>query len=340
MTANERYYRNVMGAIGGAMLFFLLLLNAFSVLMAVLTLLLQNIMISPVMATVFYELTYAAGYLLSFMLPVAFLKWILGRGEHTWQPMYTPLRMSPRFPLILFAGVALIFAAAHLNASFVSIFSYSEFSSEIIWQEGETQQPYEIVLQFIVMCVVPGFCEEFLFRGAILTNCLPFGRSKAILISALLFGLMHQNAEQILYAFLAGILLGIVYERTGSIWNCVFLHLFNNFFSMLEVLLVDQIQTPQGETVALAVFELILFLLGMLSLVILIRSCFSQKKEIREGVFGRSVPAADHYAAYPVSARGAVKHFLTPSMVIFFVVCAAQILLLLGMAVLYATFGG
>ena len=338
MTANERYYRKTMGAIGGAMLFFLLLVNAFSGLMAGLTLLLEIVEMPTVTRTVCYELIYAVGYLLSFMLPVPFLKWLLKRGEHTWRPMYAPFRISRRIPLILFAGMALIFSAAYLNASFVSIFSYSDFSSEIIWQEGGAQQPYEIVLQFIVMCVVPAFCEEFLFRGAILTNCLPFGRTNAILISALLFGLMHQNAEQILYAFLAGILLGVVYELTGSIWNCIFLHLFNNFFSMLETVLEDQMQSQLTQTVATAIFELTLFLLGILSLVILIRACFSQRKDFREGVFGRSVPASDYYAEYPVSARSAVRHFLTPTMIIFLCLCVLQIILLLGMAVLYATF--
>ena len=225
MTQSEYYYRNMMGAIGTTMLLFLLFVNIFGSIISFFLLFLPL----GVAGTVVYQIVYAAGYLAVFLLPIPCFRAMTKKFGHLYRPAYAEPRMTPYFPLILFAGVALIFAASTVNAAFVSIFDYSAFSSELLWEDPAAMAPYELVLHILAVCVVPGICEEFLVRGAILTNCLPFGRSKAILISALLFGLMHQNVEQILYAFVAGIFLGIVYEYTGSIWNCVLLHTLNNF---------------------------------------------------------------------------------------------------------------
>ena len=339
MNANELYFRKTVSSIGWAMLIFLALLNVFGITISLVPAILSLFPMSTVAVNIVYQLLYAAGYLLSFMLPVAFLKLFIKKAGYPYAPMYASLKVSGYLPLILFAGVTLIFAFASINASLVSIFDYSAFSSDVLWGESSHKaQPYEFVLQFIVMCVVPGFCEEFLFRGAILTNCLPFGRSNAILISSLLFGLMHQNAEQILYAFAAGIVLGLVYEKTGSIWNCTILHVFNNFMSLTGGLIVEKLGQEWLGYTCYVMFETGLFVLGFLSIGILIVRFFSQKQDLREGVFGKKLPAADHYATHPVSAGRIGKLFCAPSMVLFLVFCALQILLLIGMAVLYGIF--
>ena len=340
MNANEKYYRKPIGAIGGGMLIFLLLLNLFGIAISLIPSLLSLLRVDTVPSTVIYQLIYAAGYLFSFMMPVLFIKLWIKKAGYPYAPMYASLKISGYIPLILFAGVTLIFAFASINAQLVSIFDYSAFSSDILWDEGAKSEPYELILQFITICVVPGFCEEFLFRGSILTNCLPFGRSNAILISALLFGLMHQNAEQILYAFAAGILLGIVYERTGSIWNCTVLHIFNNFMSLIGGVVIEKWGTGWLGYLGYTLFETAIFVLGMISLTVLIIRFFSQKKSFRDGFFGKELPASDDYATHPIAADRARKLFLTPTMVLFFVFCILQILMLIGLAVLYNGISG
>lgn len=73
------------------------------------------------------------------------------------------------------------------------------------------------------------FCEEFVFRGVIYGS---YGKSggklKAILLSALLFGLMHMNVNQAIYAFAIGILLALLVEATGSLWASMFCHMIFN----------------------------------------------------------------------------------------------------------------
>ena len=75
--------------------------------------------------------------------------------------------------------------------------------------------------------------EELLFRGAITKALLQqYNPTKAILISALLFGAFHINPAQILPAFLIGILLAWTYYKTGSLIPCIFMHILNNSLSV------------------------------------------------------------------------------------------------------------
>ena len=337
MLPNELYYRKTIGAIGGAMLIFLGLMNLSGVGIAFLPTFLMLFGASEVAVEVIYQIVYGGVYLLSFMLPVAFLKRFLRRAGYSYTSMRCEVKPSPYILLILFGGVAIIYAFAQVNASLVSIFDYSDFLNEIMGGEG-TLAPYQIVLNFITICVVPGFCEEFLFRGAILTNCLPFGRSNAILISSLLFSLMHQNAGQLLYAFAAGILLGVIYERTGNIWTCTVLHIFNNFISLLQSVVGEKLGSDIKGFMGSALFETVLMLLGVCSVVILIVLFFSRKEDFANGIFGRSVAADDGYALCPVEAAKMRKLFLTPTMVIFLILCVLQVLFLLIMAVFYGLF--
>lgn len=331
---NEYRYWKTLRSIGFALLIFLLFLNLFSLAISGLNFLLSYLSISDVTSTVVYQLCYAAGYLTSFMVPVAFLRLFIRKSGYVYRPMRSQAKLSPWLPLIIVGGISMIWVLAYLNSFMVSVFRYADFSSEMIWKNETAEEWYEIVLQFIVMCLVPAFCEEFLFRGAILTNCLPFGRGTAILISALLFGLMHQNAEQIFYAFGAGLVLGLVYERTGSIWNCVFLHLVNNFLSVFEPALTKGFGERLSGVSGL-IFEAILIGVGILCTLILIFRFAPRKPVFENGIFGKPVPTDDAYASCPVTAKQAFKRFLNVPMVIFLVLVCVQILLLIGMAVLY-----
>lgn len=336
MNANEYYYRRVIGAIGGTMLLFWLLINAFGLLIGFFDILLTFFAESQVGYTVAYQMIYGAGYLASFMIPVAFLKSRIKRAGFSYQPMETSIRVTPWLPLIVLAGIATVLSTAYINSSIVSIFDYSDFSSEVLW--GATAQApaaYELVLEFIVMCLVPGFCEEFLFRGAILTNLRPFGRSTAVLVSAFLFAMMHQNAEQLLYTFAAGIVLGIVYEMTGSIWCCTVLHVINNFVSVAESALFFKFPDPVTSSLAVSIFEMLLIALGVISAAILVARFFSKRNTLRDGMFGKSLPVADGYAVCPIDAGRAKKLFFTPTMIVFLILAVGQMLFLLLVAVLY-----
>lgn len=81
--------------------------------------------------------------------------------------------------------------------------------------------------------IVP-VAEEFMFRGVLYNRIKDMTvQKKAWLLSALLFGFYHGNLVQGIYGFLAGMLLVYVYEKYGSMWAPVLLHMVLNITSVI-----------------------------------------------------------------------------------------------------------
>ena len=329
MNQNERYFRKTVGAIGGSLLLFLGLLEGYSVLLGVVIDVLSFMPFPVTVLNTIYELISGAGYLFCFMMPVLLLKLLVKKSGYPYQPMQTSLRVSPLWLLTIPAGIMLVFSAAQINVFMTDIFNPPSFMDQFMGGDYESVPTYLWVLQFITVCVVPGFCEEFFFRGAILTNCLPFGRSNAILISALIFSLMHQNPSQIFYAFAAGIVLGVLYERTHSICPGTVLHLLNNFASVGESMIMNKYTDGLRATLGLMLFETALFIVGGIALIILVRRCFSKAENYADGVFGSNASSLAVEAACPVAPKPAFKLFLHPTMLIFLILCTVKIAALL-----------
>ena len=79
--------------------------------------------------------------------------------------------------------------------------------------------------------------EELLFRGVILTGLRPLGRGGAIVVSALLFTLMH--GLLLPNYFVAGLVLGLAAMATRSILVPISIHLFHNIAALLLFNLTD-----------------------------------------------------------------------------------------------------
>ena len=88
----------------------------------------------------------------------------------------------------------------------------------------------------VVLFVAVAFTEELFFRGYILGNLISsMNRWVALVVSSLFFTLVHMgNAHFTVYAFLsillAGMLLGLPYIFTKSLWMPIALHFSWNFF--------------------------------------------------------------------------------------------------------------
>ena len=84
---------------------------------------------------------------------------------------------------------------------------------------------------YAVVCLLAPVAEELVFRGAALRVLLqwqPRHRWLMIGLSALIFALAHLNPAQLLHPFLIGLLLGWMYERTGSVIPGIVYHWANN----------------------------------------------------------------------------------------------------------------
>lgn len=136
--------------------------------------------------------------------------------------------------LAVCAGLAICLCSNFIGNIILSLFSVSgvEFSS------GSENAPVGTgILGYISMILgyafIPALIEEFTFRGVILQPLRKYGDRFAIVMSAILFALMHGNMVQAPVALIAGIALGYFCIATGSIWTSIAIHFSNNLVSTL-----------------------------------------------------------------------------------------------------------
>jgi membrane protease YdiL (CAAX protease family) len=95
------------------------------------------------------------------------------------------------------------------------------------------------LILYAVICAP--IVEELLFRGVLQGGLRRyFGPAAAIMIPALLFALMHDNAVDRPSLFLLAAICGYLYERTGSLYAPIALHVINNGLTMLQIELLRQ----------------------------------------------------------------------------------------------------
>ena len=82
---------------------------------------------------------------------------------------------------------------------------------------------------FLVVAIFAPIFEEWLCRGMVLRGLLTKMKPGwAIVVSALFFALIHLNPWQALNAFIIGVVMGVVYYRTGSLLLTMLIHFVNN----------------------------------------------------------------------------------------------------------------
>lgn len=90
----------------------------------------------------------------------------------------------------------------------------------------------------IAVAVMAPLFEELIFRGIILDGLLKRKSViKAILLSSLLFGIVHMNPWQFVPAFIIGIFSGWIYYRTRNLSYSILIHFVNNFSASIIVYL-------------------------------------------------------------------------------------------------------
>ncbi len=275
--------------------------------------------------TVLLSLIEAVLYSSMFLVPAFVLKKLLNNLPH--QPIDTSFKMPRTFPFYLFFTVGIVFAAGELNALIVSLFD--GFSSAGGGQTALPTQNFEIILMVITTAVIPAFVEEYLFRGVVLGAMRPFGRTSAVVVSAFCFALMHGNVAQLLYTFVAGLVLGYVYCELKSLWSVVIIHFCNNFISIVQTIFLERMAYDTG-IAAVYLLKLTVTLLGVVGIVYLVLHSKDQKRDLFEnGCFERDVAPDPEFAQMEISRARRLRLFMAPTMVVFVVLSALSMLGLL-----------
>ncbi|MGN0447433.1 MAG: lysostaphin resistance A-like protein [Acutalibacteraceae bacterium] len=111
------------------------------------------------------------------------------------------------------------------------------------------------LITFFRVAVTAAVVEELSMRGFVMGNLRYYGDGFAIVVSSIVFALMHGNLIQSPFALIAGFGLGYLSVKTGSLWTGIIIHLINNGISVMAYYLIDLL----GESRANIIYALILY---------------------------------------------------------------------------------
>jgi ABC-2 type transport system permease protein/sodium transport system permease protein len=169
----------------------------------------------PTLVSYYRRLNFRTTFLLSPGRPANWLVWL---------------------PAVLLLSGSL-WMAGHELMVFSQQFGFATFSQEQLKQASAfAEKLHEIPLAALLFvgAVTPAVCEEWFFRGFVLSALRRFGLAAAVIVSALLFGLMHVltsnmlSVERLLPSTFMGLVLGLVAWKTQSLWPGVLLHMAHN----------------------------------------------------------------------------------------------------------------
>lgn len=160
--------------------------------------------------------------------------------------------------VVLLGILLMAFCAAIVLNNLLSWTPLMDYSSN--YQEvSEAFFGGSLLFEILGPCIFVPILEEYVFRG------LVYGRLRewlsvpwAVLISAVIFGMMHMNIVQFLYAGLLGIFIALCAERTKGLYGAILAHMAANTISVIRTetgwlrWMEDSVNTEICVTVALA----------------------------------------------------------------------------------------
>lgn len=139
------------------------------------------------------------------------------------------------------------------------LITFLELLFDIEFTQGELLEPdspLACVMCVISTAIIPAICEEFAMRCCSLQLLRKYGKSFAVFAVSIVFGLLHGNVIQFIFAFVVGLILGLVTVKTDSIVPAVLIHGLNNGVSALNSILTYTSGEDVAQTAILIVYAL------------------------------------------------------------------------------------
>ena len=124
-------------------------------------------------------------------------------------------------------------------------------------------------VELVGIAVMVPVVEEFVFRGVVFSSLERFGTGFAVFGSALIFGMAHLNISSVVFATVAGLVMGLAYAKTRNLWVTVSIHALNNGLAVVD----EYAELLVGPDQMLLLRNLLMFIplgLGLVALVLLL----------------------------------------------------------------------
>jgi len=199
---------------------------------------------------------------------------------HPRPAQYLGLR-APGKPVQWILVITLMLGAMPIFLQIETWIKMFNWNSEVIAQQEKYETSINAMLNmpdfgaflkvFIIMALLPAVGEELLFRGIFMRFAAQRNRGIVfpILVSAVMFAMVHGNVFGGASIFLAGILLAMIYFLTGSIYCSILGHLLNNGLQIILLYAgrnnatIQAIEKSEQLPAAVPVVGLVLFLVSL-----------------------------------------------------------------------------
>ena len=182
----------------------------------------------------------------SFLLFFFLIPYFVIRNNPSYLMNYKKVKLLPVI-MVIFTTVFFIILNAPViewnkSISFPSFMS--SFESWALLKEKQLESltlylvsfenNFEYLIGIIAIAIIPGFCEEYFFRGLLQKNLKLLLKNAhiAILLSSLLFSAFHLQFYGFFPRFFLGVFFGYLFYWSGSLMYPVIAHALNNFLSL------------------------------------------------------------------------------------------------------------
>lgn len=161
-------------------------------------------------------LSYALSMALTIVGALIYRKLRRGKGKvfHLSMRGFNPMLILWGFVLVLITGIVIEPVLNLFPESFLDLLN--QMGANGGWS-------------VLMLAILAPVMEEVLFRGILLESVREkYSSGRAIVVSALMFGVIHVIPQQVVNAFVIGLILGFIYVRTDSLWPVIIIHALNN----------------------------------------------------------------------------------------------------------------
>lgn len=242
--------------------------------------------------------------ILCFLPPMAFYFF------YTKKNIKQTLRLHP----LGWKNALIIFSFGVSIQPVMSLLSYlmSLFFPNPVEQSIEGIQQSGLLLSMLSVAVIPALLEEFFSRGILLSGYQFLGKWRAALVSALLFGLLHMNPQQLPYAFVVGFIFCFLVERTNSLYASILPHMVINGTTIVSIFTQGAGMGPvemEPSVILVSLFLMALFSLPWLAVLLFL--------------FLKVNPPKTELQLMDENGKVYQERFLTPSMLVIFLLYIA-----------------
>ena len=205
---------------------------------------LSMLLFSPVNLVLDHLIGKEISFLVYYVIAIGVPFLIAHRIRHKKTGVNTyPLRFSSIKIMVLIA-ISTIAIQFGITSPIVNSLPMPEFMKQLFLEFANQNG----LFSFIAIVIAAPILEELIFRGIILNGLLQkYSPVKSIMISSVLFGLVHLNPWQFVSALIIGLFSGWVYYKTRKLTLPILIHLMNNLFAFVGMYFMDA-ETMMNET--------------------------------------------------------------------------------------------